>query len=163
MIDTSFLQPIHDSAVALAIRQSSWMFPAMETAHFIGLSLLVGAMVLVDLRLLGVVRAGSVKDVLRFTYLAIAGFSINLLSGIGFFVSNPENYAQNPLFWAKMSLVLLAGLNVLWFELAERGPLLALPDGAALPSRTRAVAALSLVLWTGIIVLGRLLPLLGLG
>jgi hypothetical protein len=163
MIDTSFLKPLHDSAMADAIRHSAWIFPALETVHFIGLCLLIGAMVLVDLRLLGVLHAGSVKSVLRFTYLAIAGFTINLLSGIGFFVSNPENYAQNPLFWAKMFLVILAGLNVLWFEWAERQPLLALPDGSALPSRTRAVAGFSLALWIGIIILGRLLPLLGIG
>jgi hypothetical protein len=163
MFDTSFLRPLHDTAIADTIRHSPWIFPSLETIHFIGLSLLVGAMVLVDLRLLGFLRTGSVKDVLRFTHLAIAGFAINLFSGIGFFVSNPENYAQNPLFWGKMFLVLLAGLNVLWFELNERQPLLALPDSAAPPSRTRAVAGLSLALWCGIIVLGRLLPLLGIG
>ena len=163
MFDTSFLRPIHDSAIAETIRFSPWIFPALETSHFIGLCLLVGAMILVDLRLLGVLHKGSVKSVLRFTHLAIAGFAINLLSGIGFFISNPENYAQNPLFWAKMSLVLLAGLNVLWFELAERQPLLAMPDSAVLPARTRVVAGLSLALWCGIIVLGRLLPLLGIG
>jgi hypothetical protein len=163
MFDTSFLRPLHDSAISDTIRHSPWIFPALETSHFIGLCLLVGAMILVDLRLLGVLRAGSVKAVLRFTHLAIAGFAINLLSGIGFFVSNPENYAQNPLFWAKMILVFLAGLNVLWFEWAERQPLLALPDTAALPARTRAVAGLSLALWCAIIVLGRFLPLLGIG
>jgi hypothetical protein len=163
MFDTSFLKPIHDSAIAETIRFSPWIFPALETSHFIGLCLLVGAMILVDLRLLGVLHKGSVKSVLRFTHLAMAGFAINLLSGIGFFISNPENYAQNPLFWAKMTLVLLAGLNVLWFELAERQPLLALPDSAMLPARTRIVAGLSLALWCGIIVLGRLLPLLGIG
>jgi hypothetical protein len=163
MFDTSFLKPLHDTAIADTIRHSAWIFPALETSHFIGLSLLVGAMVLVDLRLIGFLNTGSVKDVLRFTHLAIAGFAINLLSGIGFFVSNPENYAQNPLFWAKMTLVLLAGLNVAWFEWAERQPLLALPDSAPLPARTRTVAGLSLALWIGIIVLGRLLPLLGIG
>ena len=163
MFDTSFLKPIHDSAIAETIRYSAWIFPALETVHFIGLCLLVGAMMVVDLRLMGVLRAGSVKSVLRFTRLAIAGFSINLLSGIGFFVSNPENYAQNPLFWAKMILVLFAGLNVFWFEWAERQSLLALPDSAEIPSRTRAVAGLSLGLWIGVIILGRLLPLLGIG
>jgi hypothetical protein len=163
MFDTSFLKPLHDSAIAETIRFSPWIFPTLETVHFIGLCLLVGAMMVVDLRLLGIIRAGSVKAVLRFTHLAIAGFTINLLSGIGFFVSNPENYAQNPLFWAKMILVLLAGLNVFWFEWAERQPLMALPDSAALPARTRAVAGLSLAFWLAIIVLGRFLPLLGIG
>ena len=163
MFDTSFLKPLHDSAFSDAIRHSAWMFPALETIHFFGLCLLVGALMLVDLRLMGVLQAGSVKAVLRFTHLAIAGFAVNLLSGIGFFVSNPENYAQNPLFWAKMILVLIAGFNVFWFEVAERQAILALPDSATLPVRTRAIATLSVVLWLGVIVLGRFLPLLGIG
>jgi len=163
MFDTSFLKPLHDSAISEAIRFSPWIFPTLETLHFIGLCLLVGAMMVVDFRLLGILRAGSVKSVLRLTHLAIVGFAINLLSGIGFFVSSPENYAQNPLFAAKMILVLLAGLNVLWFELAERQALVALPASAALPGRTRVVAGFSIALWLGIIVLGRFLPLLGIG
>ena len=163
MFDTSFLKPLHDSAISEAIRFSAWIFPTLETLHFIGLCLLVGALLVVDLRLMGVLQAGPVKSVLRLTHLAIAGFAINLLSGIGFFVSNPENYAQNPLFWAKMFLVLVAGLNVAWFEWAERQPLVALPEGMAIPSSTRLIAGLSLALWTGVIILGRFLPLLGIG
>ncbi len=161
-IDPAILQAIHDTALGEAIRNSAYLFPTLETIHFIGLCLLIGAMVLVDLRLVGFLR-GPIRPVLVFTRLAIAGFVINLLSGIGFFTSNPANYAGNPLFWVKMGAVMLAGLNVAWFELAERRELLALPEGAKPPGRTRVVAAMSLALWASVIVLGRYLPVLGVG
>lgn len=162
MIDPAILKAIHDTPVGDAIRHSPYIFPALETVHFIGLCTLIGAMVLVDLRLVGVLR-GPVKATLPFARWAIAGFVVNLVSGIGFFTSNPANYDANPLFWIKMSLVALAGLNVAMFELVERPEIIALPDGAALPHRTKVVAGLSLALWTGVIVFGRLLPVLGIG
>lgn len=163
MLDPQLLQAIHDSGLGRTVRDISWMFAALETAHFMGLCLLIGAMTLVDLRLLGVLRGGRLSAVLGYTHVAVLGFAINLASGVGFFASNPGNYDQNPLFWAKMSLVALAGCNVGWFELVERRKLLALPDGAAAGPDTRVVAALSLLLWASIIILGRLLPLLGTG
>lgn len=162
MIDPALLKAIHDTWLGETIRSSSLIFPTLETAHFIGLCMLLGAMILVDLRLVGILR-GPAKPVLLFTRLAIVGFTINLLSGVGFFVSNPSNYDANPLFWIKMGLVLLAGLNVAWFELAERREILALPEGAVTPGRVRVVAGLSLGLWTAVIVLGRYLPVLGIG
>lgn len=161
-IDPRILQAIHDTTLGEAIRNSGFLFPMLETIHFIGLCLLIGAMVLVDLRLVGFLR-GPIKPALLFTRLAIAGFLINLASGIGFFTSNPANYAANPLFWIKMSVVLLAGLNVAWFELAERRELLLLPEGVKPPTRARIVAGMSLGLWATVIVLGRYLPVLGVG
>jgi hypothetical protein len=163
MIDTSFLRPLQDTAIATAIKNSTWLFPALETAHFFGLSLLMGALLVMDLRLVGVLRLGSLKSSLNFAVLAMVGFGINVVSGLGFFISSPENYAQNPLFLIKMALVAVAGLNLLWFEFVERRELLALPEGAAMPLRTQIVGWLSLLLWTAIIVLGRYLPLLGVG
>jgi hypothetical protein len=161
-ISPAILDAIHDTWLGETIRDSAFLFPTLEAVHFFGLCLLLGAMLLVDLRLVGFVR-GPARPMLTFTRLAIAGFAINLLSGIGFFVSNPANYAGNPLFWIKMGLVLLAGLNVAWFELIERGRILALPEGADTPKRAKLVGALSLALWFSVIVLGRFLPVLGVG
>ncbi len=162
VIDPAILDAIKNLWLGEAIRDSAWLFPTLETFHFIGLCLLLGSMLLVDLRLTGIVK-GPVRPMLLYTRLAIAGFVINLLSGIGFFVSNPANYAANPLFWIKMGLVMLAGLNVAWFELVERREILALAEGAATPARAKFVAGLSLITWFAVIVLGRFLPVLGVG
>ena len=163
MNETAILEAINNSWLGETVRSISWMFAALEFFHFFGLCLLFGALLLVDLRLIGVLRAGSVKSTLRFTNLAIAGFVINLISGIGFFASNPGNYWGNVLFKIKMILVILAGLNVIWFELMERKKIEALAEGEAPHADTKIVAGLSLLLWTALIVLGRFLPVLGVG
>lgn len=163
MLHPSILAAFRDSWLGEGVRSISWMFAALETVHFIGLCMLIGAMLIVDLRLLNVLRVGAIKDVLAFTYLAVAGFALNLVSGVAFFASNPENYDANPLFWIKMSLVLLAGMNVAWFEFVERRRILAVAPEADVPMQTKFVAALSLGLWTLIIVAGRFLPQFGIG
>jgi hypothetical protein len=144
------------------MRKVMWLFPASETVHFIGLTLLFGALMVVDLRLIGVITL-PIRAALKFTHLAMAGFALNVISGIGCFASNPVNYYENPSFRWKMLLILLAGLNLAWFELVERRKVLSLPEGAATPLDTRVVAGISLLLWTGVIILGRFLPVTATG
>ncbi len=163
MNETAILEAIRNTWLGETIRDISWTFAALEFLHFFGLCLLFGAMLVVDLRLVGALKVGTVKSTLRFTHLAIAGFVINVITGAGFFASNPENYWQNPLFKIKMVLVVLAGLNVIWFELKERQRVEALLEQEPCHLQTRVVAGLSLLLWTAIIVLGRFLPTLGAG
>jgi uncharacterized membrane protein len=163
MLDPEILSAVRDSWLGESIRSVSWLFAALETVHFIGICTLIGAMLVVDLRLLNVIRGGAIREVLGFARLAIAGFVLAFLSGVAFFASNPDNYDANPLFWIKMGLVLVAGLNLAWFELAERRKVLALPEGASSALDTKLVAGLSLLLWAAIIVAGRFLPLLGIG
>ncbi len=145
------------------MREVSWLFAFCETLHFIGLCTLMGALLIVDLRLIGVIKKGSIKSTLNFTYLAMAGFAMNLISGFGCFASNPTNYYENPLFRWKMLAILIAGLNLAFFELVERKKLLALPEGAPMPLESKISGAASLLLWTAVIILGRFLPVTALG
>ncbi len=163
MNETVILAAIRASWIGQTVRDISWMFGFLEFTHFVGLCVLFGSLLLVDLRLIGVLKIGNLRSVLKFTNWAIAGFAINLLSGIGFFFSNPVNYYENPLFRAKMVFVLLAGLNVLYFELVERKKIEHLTAGETPAMDTRIVAGLSLFLWTVVIILGRFLPTLGTG
>jgi hypothetical protein len=142
-------------------REVSWLFAFFESVHFIGLCILMGALLLVDLRLIGFFKNVPIRSVLQFTHLAVLGFLINATSGLGFFCSDPFNYWHNPAFKLKMALVLIAGLNVAWFELAERHKVLALAPQADTDGLTKLVAVLSLCLWTAILLLGRLLPSFG--
>jgi len=163
MNETVILAAIRASWIGQTVRDIPWMFSFLEFTHFVGLCVLFGSLLLVDLRLIGVLKIGNLRSVLKFTNWAIIGFAINLLSGIGFFFSNPVNYYQNPLFRAKMVFVLLAGLNVLYFELVERKKIEHLAAGETPATDTRIVAGLSLFLWTVVIILGRFLPTLGTG
>ena len=141
-------------------RDVRWLFAAFETIHFFGLCLLVGSLAIVDLRLLGVLNKGSPKSVLNFTHIAILGFVMNLISGAGCFSSSPSTYWYNPLFRIKLVLILLAGLNVLWFEVVERKKVASLGDAEVAAASTRLVAAASLILWALVICFGRFLPVM---
>src|SRR5690606_19029868 len=95
-----------------------------------------------------------------FLPLSLLGFGINLITGILFCFTDPFRYYSSTAFRIKMLLVVLAGLNALWFKLAvypqtlDNGPM----DGAG--NTARVAAALSLVIWAAVIVFGRLIPYL---
>jgi len=161
--EAQILLAIHDNPFGVAARGIKWVFSTCETVHFIGLCILAGAVLIFDLRMLGVLRRGSMKAALNYTHVAAFGLSLNIASGFILFSSNPKNYYTNPAFRLKMVLVLIAILNVLWFEVVERRKLLAMVEGADTDGDTKVVAGLSLLLWTGVIVCGRWLPVTALG
>lgn len=163
MNEDALLESIKHSGLSAGIRDTWWAFGTLETLHFVGLCLFLGAMLIVDLRLMGVIQAGRVRDSVRFTRIAIPAFGVNLVTGVLMFWSNPAIYAYNPMFWIKLGLLVIAGLNVAFFELVERRKVIGIESGQALPGSIRVVAAASLVLWASIIMAGRFLPVTGIG
>lgn len=140
-----------------------WTWPALETFHFLGLCLLIGAVLIMDLRLIGFQRAIPLDAVHRLIPVAIAGFTINLVTGFGFLFGNPYLYVINYAFWVKMVLIVLAGVNFFLFLLKIEPRLAGLGPNDAMPPLARAVGAASLVFWFGVLAYGRLLPYLGTG
>jgi hypothetical protein len=153
-----FLEWMRESPIGVAMRETPGMFPATEMAHFIGLSLLFGAMIVVDLRILGAFRQASYRSVFKLLPFAIAGFAINLVSGVFFILCNPVLYLTNPAFFAKLGVIALAGINALWFTFMENRQIVALPSEGTAPAHARIMAAGSLGMWLLVILLGRLLP-----
>jgi hypothetical protein len=158
MTETEILHWIKDTALGAAVRESRWLFAAGETLHFIGLSLLVGSLVIVDLRLLGYLRGIPIRAALAFLPFAVVGFLINLATGIEFFTADPFMYWPNPAFRLKMLLILLAGLNAVAFMILGHRRVLALGDDEDTGVLAKAAAGLSLGLWLVVLLLGRLLP-----
>jgi hypothetical protein len=158
MNEHDILAWIEQTRLGVATREIPWLFPTFETLHFIGLCILLGAMLIVDLRLLGRFRDVAPANVLRFSHVAAFGLAINLISGIGFFTSDPFTYWSNPAFQIKVLLLIIAFANIAWFELGGRRRILALPVGADTPFGTKIAGAISLALWFTILILGRLLP-----
>ena len=151
------LLSIETSALGQLMRDSVWLFPMAEILHFMGLSLLIGSLLVVDFRLLGFARNFPIAAVYRFLPLALAGFGINLVTGAMFFFSDPFRYYPNIAFRLKMLFILLAGLNALYFALTvhrHTGRAGVEDPGAAI----RAVSALSFLFWVGVIILGRFIP-----
>lgn len=153
------LQTFHDTGLGALLRDIPWMFGAFESAHFVGLCLLMGAMLIVDLRLLGLFRAMALRHVLAFTHLAAAGLAINAFTGLGFFCFEPDKYWPNPAFRLKLMLVGAALLNILWFEVALRRRAAAVAPDLDTSRGMKAAGALSLTLWFAILLVGRMMPI----
>ena len=94
---------------------TSWGWPTVESLHFLGLSLLIGCIGLWDLRLLGVARGVPMDALHRLVPWGVGGYALNLCTGFLFVVSAPNQYLYNPAFQIKLSLMAIAGLNILVF------------------------------------------------
>ena len=154
----TILRWLEQSPLGVMARDSIWLFPLGEILHFFGLCLLVGAMLVIDLRLLGFARRIPIAATLQLVPVAAIGFALNILSGILFLSAYPQNYYPSTAFRIKMAVILLGGLNALFFSRVEYPRISQLPPDAVMDMRTKTIAALSLAVWFAAIVLGRLLP-----
>jgi hypothetical protein len=162
MTETDVLIMFQNTSVGAAARDWYWLWPTCETLHFVGLCTLFGALLIVDLRVLGVgKRLTTISSVMPFIPVAFAGGLVNLITGVIFFCGYPNRYWSNDAFRWKMALFLFGALNALAFELLERRKLAQLPAGADANLTARAIAAASLLTWVIVISLGRLLPYTG--
>ena len=158
----SFASWLNATALSTFIMEHGWVWPTLETLHFIGLCMLIGVIGAIDLRLLGLAKRVPFAPLHRLLPWGITGFTICLGTGSLFFTGDPFQYVNNWVFWWKMSFVVLAGLNVAAFYLtgtfnaAEE-----LKAGEDAPPQAKVIAVLSLFLWVGVLYLGRMLPFLG--
>jgi len=141
----------------------AWSWPTLETLHFFGMCVLFGALIIMDLRLIGWEKAAAVVDTDKLYPIALAGFSINLITGIIFCFGDPGRYFINISFQIKMVLLLLAGLNFLFYKVKVEHMLAGIGPGQDTPTIAKVVGAASLILWTGVLTYGRLIPYLGTG
>ncbi len=145
--------------VGTFVTETPWMWPTCETLHFIGLSLLLGVVCLMDLRVLGVLKGVSFASLHRLLPWAAFGFGVNVITGMLFFVGIPGQYIGNKAFYWKLALVMLAGLNALYFTLLEEPWNLGPGEDAPLTAKIAAVSAM--LLWVGVMYCGSMLPFLG--
>ena len=150
---------LQESALATGIRDSLLLFPLLESVHVIGLALVFGTIAVIDLRLLGVAstqRSFSriASDVMKWSW---AAFALTALTGGLMFITNAVVYFHNTYFRVKIVLLVLAGINVLVFELTARRTIARWDESPSAPPVARAVAALSLVIWVAVICAGRMI------
>lgn len=131
-----------------AIAEHAWAYPALEVVHIVGIALLLGNLVLFELRLWGLGGALPLAPLARLSLgLVLAGFALIAASGLTMFAASPAELLANRAFVLKLALVAAAGLNAALFH--ARGGL-ARPDRLA-----RAQTLLSTGLWLGAIICGR--------
>lgn len=131
-----------------ALTQSAWAYPALEVAHLLGIALLLGNLLGLELRLWGAVGELPLAALARLNLsLAVLGFSLAAATGLLMFATQALSLIANPAFLWKMGLLTLAGCNAAAFH--ARGGL-AQADGLA-----RAQTALSVLIWLAVLVAGR--------
>ena len=145
--------------VGTFVTEVSWVWPTCETLHFVGLSLLFGIALVVDLRMLGMLRSVPFAALHRLLPWGILGFGLNLITGMLFFVGDPGQYTQNIAFQWKLALILLAGINVIYFTVFDAP--WALKPGDDAPFTAKFAAGSAIVLVVGVMYFGRMLPFLG--
>lgn len=150
------LQWLEHTPLAMAIRQSAWLYPALEVVHLTGIALLVGAAFLFDLRLLGFGPELPVQGLANHLLLwSRRSLWLVIPSGILLFITGATGLGYNPTFWLKMLFLSLAGLNALIFHRLIFSTVINGPPAQPLPVRARITAVFSIVLWLLVIICGR--------
>ncbi len=153
----NFCQWLDSTRLNAAMRTSNWFFPTFDTIHTLGIVLVAGTIMLVDLRLVGLaLRSESVAAVInRIVPWTLGGFALMFVTGALLFSSEAVKLYHSPAFRIKLVLLALAGLNALIFHLTIYRSVAQWDPAKAAPFRARLAGLLSLAFWIGIITAGR--------
>ena len=152
-----FLKSLENTSIATAIREGESLFPWIECVHVLALTLVIGSIAIVDLRLIGLASrdrgvAQTTASVLPVTWTA---FVFAVLTGGLMFASNATTYAYNFYFQVKIALIAVAGINMAIYHLFMHTGADAWHTPALTPVRARIVGCVSLSLWIAIAAFGR--------
>jgi hypothetical protein len=155
----SVLQKLAETEWSIALHESLWVWPLLESSHVLTLALFAGSAMLFDLRLTGkVLRSVPTATVMeRLLPWTRVGFAIMVATGLLLFYATPVRNYQNIFFRTKMVLMALAGLNVWLFHRGIYQPVHEWGDAAMPPRAAQFAGYASLVLWTAVIICGRLI------
>ena len=142
-----------DTALGAWVVSSAAIWPTLECLHFVSLCFFMGGMLMIDLRLTGFFRDPCAGLINRLLGLVLGAFLVNFTTGTLFFAGNATKYIDNPAFELKLSLIVLAGLNALYFKF-RLAHLLATEE---VTGDSKFVGYFSLLLWAGVIVCGRMI------
>ena len=150
---------LQKTALAVQIRDSLLLFPLLEAVHVVGLAMVVGTIVIIDLRLLGVATMHRTfqrlaDDTLKWT---LAAFLLTAVTGALMFITNAAVYFHNNWFRAKLVLLVLAAANAIGFELIARRRMNDADLAQTTPMRAKVIGTVSLLIWISVIVAGRMI------
>lgn len=150
---------LYEQPWAAALRESDNAYPLIETVHVLSIAVIVGTVVAVDLRVLGLIlRTEPVTRVTRaFLPITWSGFGMMLFTGLPLFAAQAVQLVANPAFRLKILLLSLAGANALLFHRTAYRTVRDWDHSVRAPVGARAFAAISIALWSAVIVSGRLI------
>jgi hypothetical protein len=145
------------TAIATAIRENELLFPLIESVHVLAITLVIGTIAVVDLRLLGVASLERrmtkvMADLLPCTWIA---FGVAAITGTLLFSSNAAAYARNFYLDSKLVLLLLAGVNMLVFHLFFTRGIASWDESKQTPLSAKIAGTASLLIWIGVVACGR--------
>ena len=153
--------PIEALAIAKAMRENLWLYPSVEIVHIVGFVILVGSVVMFDLRVLGLSKQVPVRALARHLLPWNAGALLLILpSGLLMFSAHAGDFLNNRAFQLKMALLLTAGINAAIFHTGPFRTAAAWDTNATAPIGARISVALSIAVWISVISCGRLLAYL---
>jgi hypothetical protein len=161
-MSTILLRACHwlgETSWSIALRESIWVYPIVESLHVLGLAVFLGLALLLDLRLLNLAlrRTPVTEIVTRVMPWTWFGFAVMIVTGAALFYSDPVRFYENVFFRMKFVLLILAGLNAWVFHATVYRRVNDWDLSAPTPPRARLAGALSLVLWAGVVTTGRLI------
>jgi hypothetical protein len=147
-----FLAWLEATGLAEWVRSSTPGYPSMIALHALGMAIMVGLSLLLDLRVLGWFAGIPLQALQRFFGLAWIGFGINFVSGSALFSAQATSYIVDWVFMTKMTLVLLGAITagILQPAVAKAGP------ASQVSGSTKAIAGIAIVIWVVAIIMGRL-------
>lgn len=146
------------SGLSALLRSSIWLYPLINTGHVVGIALLFGAIVPLDLRLMGCFGRTPLEHLARtLVPVAVTGLVLALCTGFLLFATRPLDYVAEPLFGIKLALLGTAVLNALLLRRGSGWRRVGITPGAPLQPAWRLHGFLSVVLWLGVITAGRLI------
>ena len=152
----AFWMDVARGDLATWIQLTPYAYATLEGVHLVGVAFFFGAIVLLDLRLLGLMPELLAGTAGRFLLrICIPAFALLLLSGALLFVPSADRYAQSPVFFAKLAAIAAGGVNALAFHLAAWRRIDAADRGTRTPWTARATAVVSMLVWISVIALGR--------
>jgi hypothetical protein len=141
------------------VTDHTWLWPSFEALHFIGLWLLFGVVLLVNLRMLGLMKAASFSSLHRMLPWAVLGLGINVVTGMMWVIATPEQYMTNVSFFWKIGFLLLAGINLLYVTAFDEPWQVGAGEEASWGNK--AIAFSAIASWVCVMYFGRMLPFLG--
>lgn len=143
---------------SVAFRESQYVFPLTLTVHVVGMCLFAGLIVMMDLRLLGVANMRTpFSEVQRRLFpWQMVGMAVSAITGLLLVYGQPMRYYSNILFWTKVIMMTLAGVNALAFHRSTYHSVAAWDTHPVTPFGAKLAGAFSLALWAGAVASGRL-------
>lgn len=154
----SWLDWLDSSQLGSAMRGDLWLYPMVEVVHIIGFAVLVGSVVMFDLRVLGLSKTIAVTALARHLLTwSIAALLLIVPAGLMMFTAHPHDFASNDIFILKLCLIATAGVNAVLFHVGVYRSVNRWNTDVAAPALAKIQALLSIGLWMSVILCGRLL------